>query len=176
MFVLCLCCAEQLQPPVSQSLLELGAASRLTTWSSVRLLLLPPLDCWPITICGKTQRREETAQPNSQSQVSTDGGPAGNQEKPQKAGIFIGVWDWHAVLQAFVRVGLQTRRRLQMVKETEACLWRCSQDASVQSSWHAGCRGNMRVSLVKCRSCRTGCSCTAETGICTVPGGAVRNT
>lgn len=34
----------------------------------------------------------------------------------------------------------------------------------------------MRVSLVKCRSCRTGCSCTAETGICTVPGGAVRNT
>lgn len=34
----------------------------------------------------------------------------------------------------------------------------------------------MRVSLVKCRSCRTGCSCTAETGICTVPWGAVRNT
>lgn len=34
----------------------------------------------------------------------------------------------------------------------------------------------MRVSLVKCRSCRTGCSCTAETGICTVPGGVVRYT
>lgn len=44
-------------------------------------------------------------------------------------------------------------------------------------TWHAaGCIGNNRVSLVKCRSCRTGCSCTAETGICTVPGGAVRNT
>lgn len=43
-------------------------------------------------------------------------------------------------------------------------------------TWHAGCIENMRVSLVKCRSCRTGCSCTAETGICTVPGGAVRNT
>lgn len=42
--------------------------------------------------------------------------------------------------------------------------------------WHAGCRENMRVSLVKCRSCRTGCSCTAETGICMVPEGAVRNT
>lgn len=41
---------------------------------------------------------------------------------------------------------------------------------------HANCVENMRVSLVKCRSCRTGCSCTAETGICTVPGGAVRKT
>lgn len=38
------------------------------------------------------------------------------------------------------------------------------------------CLKNMRVSLVKCRSCRTGCSCTAETGICTVPGGVVRYT
>ena len=47
---------------------------------------------------------------------------------------------------------------------------------SAAVTWHAGCIGNMRVSLVKCRSCRTGCSCTAETGICTVPGGAVRNT
>lgn len=36
---------------VCQSLLELCAASRLTTWSSVRLLLLPA-DCWPITIWG----------------------------------------------------------------------------------------------------------------------------
>lgn len=43
-------------------------------------------------------------------------------------------------------------------------------------TWHAGCRGKSRVSLVKWRSCRTGWSCTAETGICTVPGGAVRNT
>lgn len=36
-----------------QSLLELCVASRLTTCSSVRLLLLP-LDCCPITICNTT--------------------------------------------------------------------------------------------------------------------------
>ena len=42
-------------PAGHQSPFELCAASRLTTWSSVRLLLLP-LDCWPITICNETQR------------------------------------------------------------------------------------------------------------------------
>lgn len=44
-------CHVEIPPAVSQSLFKLCAtASRLTTWSSVRLLLLLPLDCCPITI------------------------------------------------------------------------------------------------------------------------------
>lgn len=50
-------CQVKKAPAVRQSHFEFCAASRLTTCSSVRLLLLP-LDCWPITIWNITRLRQ----------------------------------------------------------------------------------------------------------------------
>lgn len=83
---------------------------------------------------------------------------------------FLHVYAAAAILQLIIRI--QTKRATVGGPLCAGALLGCISAVT----WHAGCRGNMRISLVKWRSCRTGCSCTAETGICTVPWGAVRNT
>lgn len=193
-----------------QSLLAFCEASRLTTWSSVRLLL--PLDCWPITIW----RTENFMRPDHEHDKSTS-----QHNKPSADVINVlythkywikqpvfrglsGVCRWCPAVYAkqitrlenwAVRMFNDRIKPCLMLNKlmnsfiglwvSDGCFKACVSDHAGRRSFTRcvsaarGMLGNeriLRVSLVKCWSCRTGWSWTAETGIWTVPGDAVRNT